>query len=47
MANRASYDPRPPKGGADRLGKIAFYDFLCTTNTNESMVTEAFMDDVI
>ncbi len=47
VAKRASYDHRQPKAGADRLGKIAFYDFLLTTNPQESMATIVFMDDVV
>ena len=47
MAKSASYDHRHPKAGADRLGKIACYDFLHTTDTKEFMTTIVFMDDVV
>ncbi len=47
VAKRSSYDHRQPKAGADRLGKIAFYNFLLTTDPNESMATIVFMDDVV
>ena len=47
VAKRASYDHRQPKPGAHRLGKIAFFNFLHTTDPHESMATIVFMDDVV
>jgi hypothetical protein len=47
VAKRASYDHRRPKAGADQLGKIAFYNFLHTTDPHESMATIVFMDDFV
>ena len=47
VAKRSTYDTRPPKQGADRLGKMAFHDFINTTDESESVATVVVMDDVL
>ena len=47
VAKRSTYDTRPPKQGADRLGKFAFHEFINTTDGSESISTVVVMEDVL
>ena len=47
VAKKSTYDTRAPKTAADRAGRVAFHEFITTTNPSESMATVVVMEEVV
>ena len=47
VCKKSTYDTRAPKTAADRAGKVAFREFITTTNPSESMATVVVMEEVV
>jgi hypothetical protein len=47
VAKKFTYDTRAPKTAADRAGRVAFHEFITTTNPSESMATVVVMEEVV
>jgi hypothetical protein len=47
VAKKSTCDTKPPKTAADRAGRVAFHEFINTTESTQSMATIVVMDEVI